>query len=287
MGGALRARLGAAFDRACAPPSAPVHHEEDTQGGFFPEAGGFLPDDGGFLPEAGGFVADKPPSGRASSPALELDRLPLLLVNLGVDGELHEEVSALLRSQAEPTQSGPVLRRAPFLQVLEAVLNEEEMASPESEAPSDASDTFEPAQASDSDDSDSAPTSRSTRSHMPRSKALHKKARILYGLLLERIPLVPSASLAERAKSTTVRTDVEEEEIDTRRIGVAELRYAAQSLGETPTTAEVRCATHPACRDARRGRRLFPRYARHCSPVERAADRPARVGGATNADLPT
>lgn len=286
MGGALRARLGAAFDRACAPPGAPVRHEEDTQGGFFPEAGGFLPDDGGILPEAGGFVADKPPSGRAS-PALELDRLPLLLVNLGVDGELHEEVSALLRSQAEPTQSGPVLRRAPFLQVLEAVLNEEEMASLESDAPSDASDTFDPAQTSDSDDSDAAPTSRSTRSHMPRSKALHKKARILYSLLLERIPLVPSAALAERAKSTTVRTDVEDEEIDTRRIGMAELRYAAQSLGETPTTAEVRRATHPARRDARRGRRLFPRYARRRPPIERAADRPTRVGDATNTDLPT
>lgn len=60
----------------------------------------------------------------------------------------------------------------------------------------------------------------------------------MYRLLLERIPLV-APTMLETYSYKGVRTDVTEQEIDTRRIGIDELRFAARSLGESPSTTEL------------------------------------------------
>lgn len=220
MSSALHARIGRAYDRAC---SAPESNEPEPAeaGGFFPEAGGFIPEEA-VVP--------------THAPVLLLHQLSNALAPFHLDAVTRDEVESLLRQSAESSEDGTTIRRDDFIEVLEIVLGEQE------ERDSEASDAYDPA-ADDDDDSvyetDEANT-RQAQNRMPKRKDLHEKARFLYRLLLERIPLVPSSALATYDKNRNAPTEVDDRQLETRRIGLEELRYAAQSLGERTTTHEVR-----------------------------------------------
>lgn len=215
---ALRARIGRAYDRACGVTKSDGP-ENEAPGGFLPDAGGFIPEEA-VIP--------------THTPTLFLHQLPNALAPFHLDAMTQDEVESLLRQSTEPSKEGPTIRRDDFIEALEIVLGEQE------ERDSDASDAYDPTADDDSvSGSDEAESSRS-RNRMPKRKDLHEKARFLYRLLLERIPLVPSSALATYDKDKHVPTEVDDRQLETRRIGLEELRYAAQSLGERATTNEVR-----------------------------------------------
>lgn len=240
----LRARIAAAYDAAC-----------DTDAAA----------------EGGGFVAD--------SFLLSVDALPRVLNSLGVTGELQEEVQQLLEANAEPQRRGTkVIEKEPFIQALEAALggvdeDEESMpvedtgrrrsrrrAAPTSFSRAAASDSgsevseemYDPERdasfAESDDDAEIAEPNRTPKARPAASRGAGARmgdasmahARVLYGLLLERVPLAPPVALRRLpGKTHDVRKDVDAEEVQTRQVGIDELRYAAQSLGEKFSDTEL------------------------------------------------
>lgn len=246
MSQALRTRLGAAYDAAC-----------DVQ----------IPQD-----SAGGFVVDSDPDGGAASAALSAERLPGVLRALGLTGSVMEDVAGLLRDAAvtvhDETREKPTkaVERAIFMQAVEAVLEEQGDApahsgrrtqrkrarSPPSASDSeeDSGDEYQPgrddyASGSESPGKASAIPTRArvqTEASGPPqlSDADRERAELFFSLILERLPLVPPTALRHTAKTSAVRGDIDAEEVHTRHIGIDELRYVVQSLGEKIADSELR-----------------------------------------------
>lgn len=224
----------------------------------------------------------------SAAPGLGLAHLSQALHASGVPEEQHAQLEAMLATHAQNSAHGPVIERTRFIDALERGLDEIPLASDDSDD-SDAASAYDPT--SDSDDAQpkrKVRKSARTYATMPKSKALRTQARLLYQLLLEQIPMVHPSALSSHVKSARARTDVDDHEIDTRRIGMDELRYAAQALGETPSSAEVRPLPNAACGDAIGSKHLLCRYAfGRLGIVATPTDRFGRVRRRTHPGSPT
>lgn len=252
-----RASIEAAYDRAC---------RQQTKTTLPADAG---TSGGGFMTED----AMRGDFGQEASSGLELrvEALPHLLRSLNFRGSVFHEMQELLLTSAQVSSidGARVIPRAEFVHAVGELWNERHGAGArrtshrprkrargdneyESEGHGSSSEytSFIDDDASDydsdkgfvddEDESDDDNHSRTGASRVSRvlSKKKREHARFLFRLLLERIPLVVPSALQAQAKGT-VRTDVTEEELDTRRIGIDELRFAAKSLGELPSTQEL------------------------------------------------
>ncbi|KAL4400942.1 hypothetical protein ACI68E_002266 [Malassezia pachydermatis] len=244
----LRTVIEDAYDRASAPKSA------------VPLGGGFLADDA----IAGAFQYDENVDNSAGPRVLTLSGLSAALRAAGLEGQALEDVNELLVSYAEKREGiqEPIIPKTFFIEAVEAVLGGNSVPHsssanystyPESTKDSDSDkgmtsdDNFVPEgdpNENDSEDDyevDPRPLRKSRKAlHTPSKLSASKKekARLLFRFLLERIPLVSSASLQGYPKDF-LRTDVTDEEINTRRLGVDELRFAAHNLGELLSQNEI------------------------------------------------
>ncbi|WFD05818.1 hypothetical protein MVES1_001152 [Malassezia vespertilionis] len=203
---------------------------------------------GGFLPEDEGVALDNAVPDISGLPTY---KLRAALSKLGLSRSKKNAVQQRLFASAEPGDEGLMIPRDTFARVLEVVLLHDTIPSllpangqdEDGLTDSEEEDEFLPHQ--DTSDEE-AHVPRQTRrgrgapqnARMPNSAILKTKARFLYRLLLERIPLKPGAALDSATNARTVRAEIEEDEISTRRIGLSELRYAATSLGEKQSTTE-------------------------------------------------
>lgn len=238
---------------------AAVVYDTVSSGSVPDESGG-----GGFLISdsmAGGFIHEG--LGRKDEDEalreMKVSALPRALEELDVYGSQRAEVQDLLESSAERRNlhEEPVIPRVYFIEAMETVLGgvrrskrrrtarfENESESDVSNSSSMDADEFQPFEEDgsallDDEDMDHGKPPASKASTGPRlTKARKEQARFLYRLLLERIPLV-APTMLETYSYKGVRADVTEEEIDKRRIGINELRFAARSLGESPSTTEL------------------------------------------------
>ncbi|WFC97743.1 hypothetical protein MYAM1_000462 [Malassezia yamatoensis] len=211
LAGALRRRIGRAYDRACASNNAAL---EATAASTY-EAGGFLPE------------GDE---STQTTARLKLEQLPKVLASFHLDVATQEELTSLLEGNAVVSEEGRFINREDFVEALEILLSAQDVSE------SEASDEFvlsDEARSETSDDS-----TKSSDFSIPKSKNLHDKARFLYRLLLERVPLLPASTLATMTPDKHLSVDIDDRMLETRRVGIEELRYAARSLGEKPTTAE-------------------------------------------------
>ena len=261
----LATRIATAYDAACVRAATPGVAESDTS-----TAGGFIVDvndetAGGFVRETSCF------SNSNASPVLPVSALPYALDTLELEGAKRRDVQELLEAHSEYDEmhAEPFVPRTYFLEAVEAVMggirrskrrrlvrrqNGEE-ASSNSDGGTASQDEYappdkEPAFSSDEDDTgardenDRAASSMSSAQVSKQnkntniSKAKKEQGRLLYRLLLERIPLVAPTMLANYP-SIGIREDVTDEEIESRQIGIDELRYATRSLGESRSTSEL------------------------------------------------
>lgn len=251
------------------------NEEKETPGGFLPhdssDAGGFLPEDTSIGDKILGEGSSKPSSSSKSlMTELPVSKLPHALCGLGLKPRARRDVQELLELHAESRGKRRVVTRDNFVQALETVLDDGTDArrskrrrtnasyidrdaglsdaseiSKSDAGDSDVSDDFQPVIYSASERSES-PTIEvnegmrlATVKNPELGDELRAHGRLLFRLLLERLPLAVPATFHGRPRSVQIRTNVTEEEVSTRRIGMDELRYAAQSLGETPTTNEL------------------------------------------------
>ncbi|PKI84748.1 hypothetical protein MVES_001087 [Malassezia vespertilionis] len=191
---------------------------------------------GGFLPEDEGVALDNAVPDISGLPTY---KLRAALSKLGLSRSKKNAVQQRLFASAEPGDEGLMIPRDTFARVLEVVLLHDTIPSllpangqdEDGLTDSEEEDEFLPHQDTSDEEAHNA--------RMPNSAILKTKARFLYRLLLERIPLKPGAALDSATNARTVRAEIEEDEISTRRIGLSELRYAATSLGEKQSTTEL------------------------------------------------
>lgn len=238
----LSTRIAAAYDEACSDTRDPVRGE----------GGGFLVNDslaGGFLPDADFYQEER------ISQGMKVSALPRALESLGLDSSQRKDVSELLEANAVhgTCENEPNIPKAYFIEAVQTVMEgvrrskrrrtsrQATNESHDSESYSD--DEYDPS--NDEYTSFSEEDEPNTAAKTKLTKTKREQARFLYRLLLERIPLVAPTMLST-LPNTGIRTDVTEEEVDTRCIGIDELRYAARSLGETPSTTELAEMLHEA-----------------------------------------
>ncbi|WFD41828.1 hypothetical protein MPSI1_000464 [Malassezia psittaci] len=212
MAGALRRRIGRAYDRACVPNGSAYEATAASTYGS-----------GGFLPEGD--------ESTHITGQLKLEHLPKVLARFHLDAATQQELTSLLENNAVASEEGRHINREDFVEALEIVL------SAQDDSESEASDEFVLSDEAGSESSDISTNSKNFS--IPKSKNLHDKARFLYRLLLERVPLVPASTLATMTPDKHLSVDIDDRMLETRRVGIEELRYAARSLGEQPTTTEV------------------------------------------------
>lgn len=193
--------------------------------------------------------------------ALRLKDLPEALRHAGVQGSAFQEVQDLLESSAAPSPlvNDMVIPKNFFIQAVEAALNVPHVGPRRSKRPPrpkmtdladsedveiSSNDEFSPEDkspnySSESDDM-AGPyfhTTKSTsRTRLTASK--RAQAQILFRLILERLPLDLPQNIQKHERHR-IRSDVSDLELHSRRIGVDELRYVAQSLNENPNISEL------------------------------------------------
>lgn len=259
MSNALRARIGQAYDRVCARNDT----QNEAPGGFIPEAGGFLPE-----------VEEQ----FDTSPVLALDRLPQALAAFDLDVGIQDEIETLLKQSAYETEDGLMISREHFIEALEIVLSQQEFSE------SDASENYVPDYEEGSDSASDPEEKRIHSDSLPKRKDVHEKARFLYRLLLERIPLVPSSALPSYPKDQHVISEVDDHQLESRRIGIEELRFAAQSLGERPTSNEVRVLLISSWKCSRKRAPIFALS--HTTKDPRILESDFKSRCISNSDLP-
>lgn len=238
----LSTRIAAAYDEACSDTRDPVRGE----------GGGFLVNDslaGGFLPDADIYQEER------ISQGMKVSALPRALESLGLDSSQRKDVCELLEANAVQgtCDNEPNIPKAEFIEAVQTVMEgvrrskrrrTSRQATNEShDTESYSDDEYDPS--NDEYTSFSEEDEPNTAAKTKLTKTKREQARFLYRLLLERIPLVAPTMLST-LPNTGIRTDVTEEEVDTRCIGIDELRYAARSLGETPSTTELAEMLHEA-----------------------------------------
>ena len=238
----LSTRIAAAYDEACSDTRDPVRGE----------GGGFLVNDslaGGFLPDADFYQEER------ISQGMKVSALPRALESLGLDSSQRKDVCELLEANAVygTCENEPNIPKAYFIEAVQTVMEgvrrskrrrTSRQATNEShDTESYSDDEYDPS--NDEYTSFSEEDEPNTAAKTKLTKTKREQARFLYRLLLERIPLVAPTMLST-LPNTGIRTDVTEEEVDTRCIGIDELRYAARSLGETPSTTELAEMLHEA-----------------------------------------
>ena len=204
----------------------------------------------------GGFVAEE-------EPVLPLSALPGALTSLGLRDDLYDELYELLQDSAvmstSSTRSGrarraKVVPRDAFIEAVSVALRdvpEEELNFDDGRAAEDESDDYD-AGADDDEaldeeeeelyndlsDEDVVPVSRPAP--VRRATAAQKeRAAFLYRLVLERIPLVTPEALKESTPDRNFMREVSDEELHARQIGIEELSYALQCLGEPMAVKEM------------------------------------------------
>ena len=261
----LAARIATAYDAACVRAATPGAAKSDIS-----TAGGFIVDVSDET--AGGFVRETSClSNSNASQILPVSALPYALDTLKLGGAKRRDVQELLEAHSEydGKHTEPVVPRAYFLEAVEAVMDgirrskrrrlvrrqNGEEASSNSEEGTASQDEYAPsdkdsASSSNEDDTGDGGEDNRASSSMSSakvskqdkntniSKAKKEQGRLLYRLLLERIPLVAPTMLANYP-SIGIREDVTDEEIESRQIGIDELRYATRSLGESRSTSEL------------------------------------------------
>ncbi|WFD33609.1 hypothetical protein MCUN1_000422 [Malassezia cuniculi] len=201
----------------------------------------------------GGYIAEE-------EPMLPLSSLPSALASLGVHGDLYDEIYETLQDSAvmatNSTRSGrarkaKAIPKDAFVEALSEALKdvpESALAVDLNRADEDDSDDYEAGgeDAVDdvSDDDVVADLSeeeediiRPVRHRL--STAQRDRAAFLYQLVLERIPLVPPKALKEHVPDRNLVREVTPNEVNTRRIGIDELSFALQCLGEPMALKEM------------------------------------------------
>lgn len=238
----LTTRVAAAYDAACSDTRDPVRGE----------GGGFLVNDslaGGFVPDADLYQEE------GISQGMKVSALPRALESLGLDSSQRQDVCELLEANAAhgTYDNEPSIPKAYFIEAVQTVMEGVRRSKRrrtnrratnelhDSESYSD--DEYDPSNDEYTSFSEEDAPNTDTKTKLTKTK--REQARFLYRLLLERIPLVAPTMLSA-LPNTGIRTDVTEEEVDTRCIGIDELRYAARNLGETPSTTELAEMLHEA-----------------------------------------
>lgn len=235
-------RVAAAYDAACSDTREPVAGE----------GGGFLVDDslaGGFLPDSDFHRKE------GVSQDMKVSAMPKALESLGLDASQRKDICELLEANSvhENHQDEPRIPKMYFIEAVQAVMEgvrrskrrrTTRQASNEShDSESNSGDEYAPSTDENMSFSEEDEPSKSIQTKLTKTK--RDQARFLYRLLLERIPLVAPTMLSTLS-NTGIRTDVTEEEVNTRYIGIDELRYAARNLGGTPSTTELAEMLHEA-----------------------------------------
>lgn len=217
---------------------------------------------GGFLVEdalSGGFMS-RNVSGEGDDTLLVKD-LPEALRRAGLRGSTFQEVQDLLEGSAESSTSGDhmVIPKTFFIQAVEAALDvpedaphrskqrlrlqdaetsdmDEDDISSNDEFRIDEQDAESLDESDDMERLDSNTSKRLPRTRLSASK--RARAETLFRLILERLPLSSSEQLSKYDQNS-IRPDVSDKELHSRRIGVDELRFVAQSLKESPSTSEL------------------------------------------------
>ncbi|WFD30244.1 hypothetical protein MSPP1_001261 [Malassezia sp. CBS 17886] len=193
-------------------------------------------------------------AGQTDTAMLHVARLPEALRDAGLVGALLHGARELLQEHAEYVDAsdkslGKGVRRDDFLQAV--AVAREGSAGDDAAEDGDADSAYDGADSSEHDESDEyAPDGASedeggfVRTRRPgmrrapagRTRAAVPQATFLFRLLLQRIPLTPT--LPPRTKQP-LRTDVSDDEVAARRIGLDELRYAMGTLGTSVSRAEI------------------------------------------------
>ena len=238
----LTTRVAAAYDAACSDTRDPVRGE----------GGGFLVNDslaGGFVPDADLYQEE------GISQDMKVSALPRALESLGLDSSQRQDVCELLEANAVhgTYDNEPSIPKAYFIEAVQTVLEgvrrskrrrtNRQATNELHDSESYSDDEYDPSNDEYTSFSEEDAPNTDTRTKLTKTK--REQARFLYRLLLERIPLVAPTMLST-LPNTGIRTDVTEEEVDTRCIGIDELRYAARNLGETPSTTELAEMLHEA-----------------------------------------
>ena len=238
----LTTRVAAAYDAACSDTRDPVRGE----------GGGFLVNDslaGGFVPDADLYQEE------GISQGMKVSALPRALESLGLDSSQRQDVCELLEANAVhgTYDNEPSIPKAYFIEAVQTVMEgvrrskrrrtNRQATNELHDSESYSDDEYDPSNDEYTSFSEEDAPNTDTRTKLTKTK--REQARFLYRLLLERIPLVAPTMLST-LPNTGIRTDVTEEEVDTRCIGIDELRYAARNLGETPSTTELAEMLHEA-----------------------------------------
>ena len=199
----------------------------------------------------GGFIADE-------DPMLPLSSLSAALTSLGLQGDLYDEVYELLQDNAVmstgSTRSGRARRakaipRDTFIETLAVALRDvpESALVDLNKGDEEESDDYDAGGEVDTDISedddlvdDFSDTEVVYRPMQPRlTSAQRDRAAFLYSIVLERVPLVPPQALHEQVPDRSFVRTVDAEEVRTRRIGIEELSFALQCLGEPMALKEM------------------------------------------------
>ena len=238
----LTTRVAAAYDAACSDTRDPVRGE----------GGGFLVNDslaGGFVPDADLYQEE------GISQGMKVSALPRALESLGLDSSQRQDVCELLEANAVhgTYDNEPSIPKAYFIEAVQTVMEgvrrskrrrtNRQATNELHDSESYSDDEYDPSNDEYTSFSEEDAPNTDTKNKLTKTK--REQARFLYRLLLERIPLVAPTMLST-LPNTGIRTDVTEEEVDTRCIGIDELRYAARNLGETPSTTELAEMLHEA-----------------------------------------
>ena len=238
----LTTRVAAAYDAACSDTRDPVRGE----------GGGFLVNDslaGGFVPDADLYQEE------GISQGMNVSALPRALESLGLDSSQRQDVCELLEANAVhgTYDNEPSIPKAYFIEAVQTVMEgvrrskrrrtNRQATNELHDSESYSDDEYDPSNDEYTSFSEEDAPNTDTKTKLTKTK--REQARFLYRLLLERIPLVAPTMLST-LPNTGIRTDVTEEEVDTRCIGIDELRYAARNLGETPSTTELAEMLHEA-----------------------------------------
>ena len=238
----LTTRVAAAYDAACSDTRDPVRGE----------GGGFLVNDslaGGFVPDADLYQEE------GISQGMKVSALPRALESLGLDSSQRQDVCELLEANAVhgTYDNEPSIPKAYFIEAVQTVMEgvrrskrrrtNRQATNELHDSESCSDDVYDPSNDESTSFSEEDAPNTDTKTKLTKTK--REQARFLYRLLLERIPLVAPTMLST-LPNTGIRTDVTEEEVDTRCIGIDELRYAARNLGETPSTTELAEMLHEA-----------------------------------------
>ena len=238
----LTTRVAAAYDAACSDTRDPVRGE----------GGGFLVNDslaGGFVPDADFYQEE------GISQGMKVSALPRALESLGLNSSQRQDVCELLEANAVhgSYDNEPSIPKAYFIEAVQTVMEgvrrskrrrtNRQATNELHDSESCSDDVYDPSNDESTSFSEEDAPNTGTKTKLTKTK--REQARFLYRLLLERIPLVAPTMLST-LPNTGIRTDVTEEEVHTRCIGIDELRYAARNLGETPSTTELAEMLHEA-----------------------------------------